>query len=173
MLRTEFPSASSFSTSAARCSSTACLWPIQPNSFRSLKVFSHLEQRYLCIPSGRFPDFLQAIRQLWHVTVKSPVEFHSRKPDNRFACPYGFGCMDQGVLAAIRDSDPWAMGLTAYRFTAGCVRPLCQPAKEVTKGQQFPVVAQGLLAFFLLTLSCIIKKEYRHKGKGGVDITFL
>jgi hypothetical protein len=40
------------------------------------------------------PLRLHSIRHEWQVTVKSPVEFHSLKPDNWVASPCGFGCMD-------------------------------------------------------------------------------
>jgi hypothetical protein len=81
------------------------------------------------------------MRQLRHVTVKSPVEFHSRKPDTEFADSCGFGCafLSLVVVSAITGEAKMAAGkgfepqngggATVYRFTVGCIRPLCQPAK--------------------------------------------
>lgn len=36
---------------------------------------------------------------------------------------------------------------TVYRFTAGCIRPLCQPATENTMGQRFRFSGYGPFAF--------------------------
>lgn len=53
--------------------------------------------------------------------------------------------------------------IAVYRFTVGCIRPLCHPATENTKGQRFLLSGYGLLAFFFNVLLIIIKKEYRVK----------
>jgi hypothetical protein len=85
--------------------------------------------------------FWASIRQLWQVTVKSPVEFHSQKPDTTFADSYGFGCafrfpgggssLHRGAnLEAGKGFEPQnGVRGTVCRFTVDRIRPLYQPAK--------------------------------------------
>ncbi len=86
---------------------------------------------------------------------------------------YGFGCADFGtgggqrlyrgataVLAAGKGFGPLDDGEVAvYRFTVGCIRPLCDPATESTKGQRFQFGDQGLLAFCFHCLHDYNKKR--------------
>lgn len=108
-----------------------------------------------------FPAFTVSILQLWQVTVKSPVEFHSQKPDTKFGEPCGFGCaihfpgegssLHRGAkLTAGKGFEPlddvWA---SPAGCKPGCVRPLCQPAERKSCGQRTRTGDRASLAICL------------------------
>src|SRR5579862_8257059 len=78
--------------------------------------------------------FAVSVLQLWHVTVKSPIEFHSQKPHTE------------------------VVGLVWLRLCGSCPRWLCHPTTENTMGQQFRSNDLGLLVFCLHCFTSIIKK---------------
>src|ERR1017187_4142413 len=70
--------------------------PSKGSSRGSVNRLWHCWQAYRCSPLRFFPLRLHSIRQLWHVIVKSPVEFHSQKPDTGVVGSCGFGCANHG-----------------------------------------------------------------------------
>jgi len=67
-----------------------------PNSrvVGSVNRLEHCWHLYRCAPLLERPALTVSILQEWQVTVKSPVEFHSQKPDTVGANLCGLGCAD-------------------------------------------------------------------------------
>jgi len=74
-------------------------------SWGARNVFEHWRHWNRWLPLRSRPWRLHSIRQLWQVTVISPIEIHSGKPDNEGVSVHrGFGCDEQ---SPVRD---WRLG---------------------------------------------------------------
>src|SRR5665213_4340007 len=88
MLETLFPSNKSERTISAF--SIGRYMPSRGFSCGSRNVLEHWRHWNRCVPLRSRPLRLHSIRQLWQVTMKSPIEFHSLKPDNEIASPVSY-----------------------------------------------------------------------------------